>query len=101
MAVRLYGDTNGHAPGSQRVHNEKTPGLPRQRKSGAWSKESRMYNNDPDRFKMTGTIAAQTPSKRPHRVPSYKSTVQGAGKTAANQPRTERANPVSRGGQHV
>gem|GEM_PF-3409061 len=42
--------------------------------------------------------AAQTPSKRPHRFPFHKSTVQGAGKTTANQPHTADAVSVSAGG---
>jgi len=73
-----------HAPGSQRVNNEKKPGLPHHRKPGAWS-HVRMYNYNLNRLKLGGTNAAQTPSQRPHRASLPGNIGASARKTATNQ----------------
>jgi hypothetical protein len=54
-----------------------------QQTPSSWRKP--MRTNALRRFKLTGTNAAQTPSRRPHHEASYNSMVQGAGMTATNQ----------------
>lgn len=86
MWLPHIGDTNDHAPGSIRVHNEKTPGLPNQREPGAWSHQFRMYEYELHRLKLGGTNAAQTPSSAS--APDQIGTLVGADTqevTATNQ----------------
>jgi len=77
--------TVDHAPGSQRVNNEKKPGLPHHRKPGAWL-HNRMFTNEFHRLKLGGTNAAQTPSSAS--APDQIGTLAGADTlslTATNQ----------------
>jgi len=60
--------------------------------------QNRMQQYNANRLKLGGTNAAQTPSKRPHRAPSYKSTVQGAQQTTANQSTPTVDKPRTQGG---
>lgn len=91
------GVSNDHASGSQRVHNEKTPGLPSQREPGAWSDVS-MYENDLDRLKTTGgTIAVQTPSRAS--APDQLRTLVGADTQAVTA--TDQSTREAGGGRRV
>jgi len=89
--------TVDHALGSHRVHNEKSPGLPNHREPSVWSQSS-MYSNDRNRFKSTGTLAAQTPSSAS--APDQIEALVGADTprvTATNQS----PSPTAGGGWHV
>jgi len=100
--VRCNVYSNDHASRSQRVHNEKTPGLPDQREPGAWS-YVRMHKYNANRLKSGGTIAAQTPSasaSAPHQI----GTLVGADPlsvTTANQSTPTVETTKQGGGQHA
>jgi hypothetical protein len=99
IILQSYVRLNDDAPGSERVHNAKTPGLPEPREPGASSEDCRMQSYELQPDKITGTTRhSAVESAAPRSLAGSHGA--GASETTAEHAHTE-AEACAGGGRRV